>query len=428
MIIGAHYDAGHASPVTSANPSENRLRTKADNELLMDDKIDHQIIKLRTYKGFNILQFDAKKAEHMLRLASEQGAMVSPGIPRHLYILYIACYAKQTYHHKSGDTHEERSGNDRIQVVENKSVTTTKNKGIHHQTPTDILQNAGTNIIHEATGNIEITAKQNQIIVVEDENMEITVEGPGGMRVHIKNDELTIQSAKDINIQGNGGGDITLHQGGGGICVTADGNIKLFGNKVQLEGHNGVRFNGTVNYTIGSGAKPAPSVAALLKTTVFDLLFGDLIEARNIASSFCIPCALARLAKVGEPTIYNLRWSQSRVPVGEPVNAIFNIKNFSQVETATINVYEWDPDDSKELITTLTIDLEPDVKEYAIEFIRDEEETRGDLIADQQANDKSPLEYRFEVLSDSFQLETDSTILNLISDITFEIYDDGNAF
>ncbi len=81
MIIGAHYDAGKPSPVTSANPSENRWKSKADNELLMDDKIDTQIIKLRTYKGFNILQFDAKKSEHMIRLACEQGAMVAPGIP-----------------------------------------------------------------------------------------------------------------------------------------------------------------------------------------------------------------------------------------------------------------------------------------------------------------------------------------------------------
>ncbi|VAW77872.1 hypothetical protein MNBD_GAMMA12-2205 [hydrothermal vent metagenome] len=258
MIVGSHYDAAHHSPVTNVNPSENRLRTKADNELIMDDKVDHEIIKLRTYEGYNILQFDAKKAEHMLRLASEQGAMHR--------------YAKQTYHHKSGDTHEERVGNDRIQVVENKSFTQTKNKDIHHQTPTDLLQNAGTNIIHEANDNIEITAKENQVIVVEDENMEITVEGPGGMRVHIKNDALHIQSAKETRIEGNGGGDITLHQSGGGVCVTAGGNIKLFGNDIQIEGDNGVSLNGTVRYTIGSGVVPAPIVDPALQVQVFALI------------------------------------------------------------------------------------------------------------------------------------------------------------
>ncbi|VAW76872.1 hypothetical protein MNBD_GAMMA12-2604 [hydrothermal vent metagenome] len=55
MIIWTQYEANRPSPVTSANPSENRWKTKADNELLMDDKIDHQIIQLRTYKGYNIL-------------------------------------------------------------------------------------------------------------------------------------------------------------------------------------------------------------------------------------------------------------------------------------------------------------------------------------------------------------------------------------
>ncbi|VAW76871.1 hypothetical protein MNBD_GAMMA12-2603 [hydrothermal vent metagenome] len=162
--------------------------------------------------------------------------------------------------------------------MENKSVTQTKNKDIHHQTPTDLLQNAGTTIKHTAQDNIEITAKENQIIVVEDENMEITVEGPGGFRIHIKNDALHIQSAKETRIEGNGGGDITLHQSGGGVCVTAAGNVKLFGNDIQIEGDNGVSLNGTVRYTIGSGASPSPRPQPPLTIAAFNNLYINEFE------------------------------------------------------------------------------------------------------------------------------------------------------
>ncbi|VAW78160.1 hypothetical protein MNBD_GAMMA12-3918 [hydrothermal vent metagenome] len=400
MIVGSHYDAAHHSPVTNVNPSENRLRTKADNELIMDDKVDHEIIKLRTYEGYNILQFDAKKAEHMLRLASEQGAMHR--------------YAKQTHHHKSGDTHEERVGNDRIQVVENKSVTQTKNKDIHHQTPTDLLQNAGTTIKHTAQDNIEITANENQIIVVEDENMEITVEGPGGFRIHIKNDALHIQSAKETRIEGNGGGDITLHQSGGGVCVTAGGNIKLFGNDIQIEGDNGVSLNGTVRYTIGSGGVPAPPIDPALMAQSF-----ALIKAAIMGKPFVKICEKMSQAI----TIYDLNWSQPRVPVREPVKAMFQAKNVNGGEQAEINVYEWDPDGSKELIKTLSLELEPDIQEYSIEFTREEDDTDSDLKKDRAANDHSPLSYRFEVVVDGQRSKVLSGILNLTSDMTFDLVD-----
>ena len=77
--------------------------------------------------------------------------------------------------------------------------------------------------------------------MIQVEGMDITVEGSGGMRLHIKNDKLQNQTAKETRIEGNGGGDITFHQAGGGFCVTASGDVKLFGNDVQFKADKGCR-------------------------------------------------------------------------------------------------------------------------------------------------------------------------------------------
>ncbi len=75
MIVGALPNPANASPVTSANAHQNRLRTAGDNELCFDDKIDAEAITLRTFGGQNILHLDAAAVGHKIRLASAQGAM-----------------------------------------------------------------------------------------------------------------------------------------------------------------------------------------------------------------------------------------------------------------------------------------------------------------------------------------------------------------
>lgn len=122
-------------------------------------------------------------------------------------------------------------------------------------------------------------------------------------------------------------------------------------------------------------------------------------------------------------TIYDLNWSQPRVPVREPVKAMFQAKNVNGGEQAEINVYEWDPDGSKELIKTLSLELEPDIQEYSIEFTREEDDTDSDLKKDRAANDHSPLSYRFEVVVDGQRSKVLSGILNLTSDMTFDLVD-----
>ena len=392
MIVGSHYDANRTNPVNQSNKNQNRWRTKSDNEILMDDKIDTQVIQMRTYEGFNILQFDAKKAEHKIRLATEHGA--------------IHRYAKKTYHHKSDDTHEERSGNNRLEVVENKSFTKTKKGEIHYQTPTDLLQNAGNNILHQADENIEMTATENQLIIVEDENMEITVEGGGGFRIHVKNDELHIQAAKEIKIEGQGGGDITFHQSGGGFCVTKSGDIKLFGQDVQITGDQGVTLSGNVSYSVTSPPPgPSPSPTAELQ-----------------------PAAINELKDPDAPQIISLAWDLQSVAVGENAMPMFMVKNFQGGEAVTVKIFEFDDSDKKTLVSTLNTELDDGTGHYALNWKADYETTDIDISKEDNKEENKPLEFKFEVEIDGVREDKISPPLWLTRDVEFSLADiQGNV-
>ncbi|VAW76886.1 hypothetical protein MNBD_GAMMA12-2609, partial [hydrothermal vent metagenome] len=217
----------------------------------------------------------------------------------------------------------------------------------------------------------EIIAKENQVIVVEDENMEITVEGPGGMRVHIKNDALHIQSAKEIRIEGNGGGDITLHQSGGGVCVTAAGNVKLFGNDIQIEGDNGVSLNGTVSYTIGTGASPRPTPQPELQPTPFD----PLKDAKA-------------------PEIIHLAWEYNTLYADESIKLMYMLNNVNAGDTAEIKVLLKTNDGNKH-IDTLTQPVSSSTEHHTLNWLRKKE----DVNTDQEAtgDDITVLDYIFEV-------------------------------
>jgi type VI secretion system secreted protein VgrG len=163
MIVGSVPNPQTASPVTSANPHQNRLRSAGDNELCLDDQIGAEAITLRTFAGHNILQLNAAALGHQIRLASEQGAM--------------QWQAKKTLKVQSGDTLSERSGNDRIQTVENRHQTVTNQGEIHYQAATDLRQSAANNLRLEAGQNIEASSGTHLRIAVE-EGKQLTVHGP----------------------------------------------------------------------------------------------------------------------------------------------------------------------------------------------------------------------------------------------------------
>lgn len=249
MIVGSVPNPQTASPVTSANAHQNRLRTAGDNELCLDDQIDHEAITLRTFAGHNILQLNAAAIGHQIRLASDQGAM--------------QWQAKKTMQVQSGDTLSERSGADRIHSVENRHQTTTNKGEIHYQAATDIRQSAAKNLRLQAGRNLEASAGKHLRIDVE-QGKQVTVHGPQASFT-VQDGNLHIQAAKEIEIRGDGGGDIRIGQNGGGFVIKADGTVALYGNQVTLKG-GGVSFNGMVNYQVGGGAAmPALTAANVIK-------------------------------------------------------------------------------------------------------------------------------------------------------------------
>lgn len=368
MIVGTLPNPYKASPVTSENAHQNRLRTAGDNELCLDDKIDLEAITLRTFVGHNILQLNAAALGHQIRLVSSQGAM--------------QWQAKKTIKVQSGDTLTERSGNDLVQTVENRHQTTTNSGEIHYQAASDIRQSAAKNIRMEAGQNIEGSAGKHLRIDVE-QGKQATVHGSQASFT-VQDGNLTIQAAQDIQIRGDGGGDICIGQNGGGLVIKADGTVQLYGNQINLKG-DGVSFNGVVNYQVGGGAvMPQLQAAAPL-----------------------VPQGILPLKAQGEPVVINPAWSRARVPVAETVNMCFNVKNFKGGETATITVSEVKADGSQRQVAQLNATLDDGMGHYEIpwqpvtEALQKDFERKGEVQG-------QPLEYRFEVAVGSIRTTSPS--------------------
>ena len=379
MIVGSLPNPQTASPVSSANPHQNRLRTAGDNELCLDDRIGEEAISLRTFAGHNLLQLNAAALGHQIRLASAQGAM--------------AWQAKKTMQVQSGDSLTERSGGDRIHCIENRHQTTTNKGEIHYQAATDIRQSAGNNLHLESGQNLE--ANSGKLLRIDvAEGKQLTVHGPQASFT-VQDGNLRIQAAKEIQIRGDGGGDIRIGQKGGGFVIKTDGSVQLYGHRVSLGGGS-LSLNGVVNYQTGGGAgMPAVRAAAPIG-----------------------PMIIPPLKSASEAAIYNLAWSRPQVPVGETVEAMFSVKNFQGGETAVVTVFETNADGNRREIDQLRCSLDDGFGHYHLPWRRSPEQIEDDLVNDEACGDPQPLTYVFEVAVDA-NLSQTSAGLNLITEICF---------
>jgi type VI secretion system secreted protein VgrG len=171
-------------------------------------------------------------------------------------------YAKQTMKVEAGDSITQTHGNDRTETVENSHHLTTRNKDIHYQSATDQAHHAGQNIRHHADKNIEHKAAENMQWRVS-RHASITIK-QGNQIIKIENGSLNIQAAQAIKITGTGSGNIKIGQSGAGIEIDAGGNVKLFGKQVTIDGANGVKLKGKVNWEIGAGGSLSPTALAPL--------------------------------------------------------------------------------------------------------------------------------------------------------------------
>ncbi len=234
MIVGVLPNPENRSPATSANPQQNIIRTACGQKLVFDDTIDEPVITMKTFAGHNMLHLNAAKAEHLIRLASDQGL--------------AEIYAKQTIQNQCGDSLTEIVGNNRNLVVENTHETITNQGEIHHQAATDATLSAGNNLQLEAGQNLEFETGQDMIIDIR-EAARLKVGGCSAA-INLDGGSMLLQADGDITIQGDGGGDIVIGQNGGGIRMDPAGNITLFGKAVDFQG--AVTLSGRVNMDIDS--------------------------------------------------------------------------------------------------------------------------------------------------------------------------------
>lgn len=359
VLIGALPNPATPSPVTSANRSQNLLRTAADNQLLMDDTREQEVIRLSTFACNNILELNAAALGRRIALASRQGVM--------------QVQARKTQKITCGDTLTEHSGNDRRHAVENRHATRTRTAEIHHQAATDQRHQAAANLHLESARNTELSSAQHLRIDVA-RGQKFSVRGPDAT-FSVQNGAIHIQAAKDIEIRGQGGGDLTFAQNGGGFIVTADGRVNIYGKTVTLGGQGGVRLNGPTNYQIGAApGMPAAGVAAALK-------------ARPIHA----------LAHDGEPCILDPAWGRSSVPLGEAAEALFTVKNFRGGEAGEVRIFEVNAEGGGRQVDQIHFTLDDGFGPYRLPWQRRPEQVRDDLINDTVAQDAQPLTYVFEV-------------------------------
>ena len=238
VILGYAPAANQPGPVINQNASENRLLTPAGNQLSLDDRKNAQAITLNTPDGECLLVLDAASDSPIVTLACEQGALV------------MRAGGSQSL--EVGKSSQTRVGSDSTTQVMNHSSVKTDSGLIHYQSQTDTHATAKNNATLEAKNNLELYSAANSQLRIEG-NLSITA--PKGLATRIGG-SLHLQAADAIDIRGDGSGDITLHQGGGGITIKTDGTIRLFGNTVTLKSQSGVTFNGNMEYGV-----PVPVVA-----------------------------------------------------------------------------------------------------------------------------------------------------------------------
>jgi len=246
LILGYAPAASQPGPVTNRNAPEHRLLTPAGHLLNLNDRKDAQAITLNTPDGQCLLKLDANSESPLVTLACQQGALVMR--------------AGQNQHVDVGKTSQTHIGSDSTTQVQNRSVTQTDSGVIHYQAHTDTHLRAHQNTTLEANKNLELHSGANSDLRIEG-SARITAKQ--GLASKVGGD-LHLQAAGAIDIRGDGSGDLTLHQNGGGITIKKDGTIRLFGNTVTLKGKQGVTFNGDMAYGVPKGVKadsPVPMAA-----------------------------------------------------------------------------------------------------------------------------------------------------------------------
>jgi uncharacterized protein involved in type VI secretion and phage assembly len=232
IILGTIPNIEQLSPVTSMTEQHNKITTASNNQLIMDDTINKQKIQLATHEQNNLLELNADQNQPHVDLVSKKGA--------------INWQAKQTLQIHSKKNTEENIGNDRVQIATQNHQTKTQHQDIDYQAGANQQLNSYNNLRLQAWKNIELTSN-NSLNIQSQNQIYLTTKGQR-TNFNIQDGNLFLQSANDINIIGNGNGDIEFTQNNAGFKITKDGTVEIYGNNINGLTDDKLTLKGKINY------------------------------------------------------------------------------------------------------------------------------------------------------------------------------------
>ncbi|NMR26340.1 type VI secretion system tip protein VgrG [Pseudoalteromonas sp. NEC-BIFX-2020_015] len=223
IILGALYNQNAPNPVTSQNPTENKLVTKAGHSLIMDDKQGEEKISLANKNSKNQLLLDATNGAHQATLKSADGD--------------VKISAKENLQFVAENDATFTVANDFTTRVENNLQIQTREGDITVNSAGDLTLKADSNTRIEATdGSLELKAEQALKLQGEQDVSVYAVDG--NLELQAPKGDLEISSGANITIKADGQGSIQLSQGGASIEIDAGGNLTIDATSITLTANN----------------------------------------------------------------------------------------------------------------------------------------------------------------------------------------------
>lgn len=235
LILGVLPHLHAPGPVTSKNAHQHRLVTPAQNELTLDDNPQAPCIRLQSLGSDLHLELNAKAGEPFLRMAAHHGA-ISLNAAVDLYI-------------KATQNTRQKINADRTTQIKNHHQTQAKGT-LHRQSGNNLSLQAKQTLSQTAAETLQLQSSKDLHIKAQ-KNLTITTSQ--GHQIKVPQGSLIKKVNGNITLEGQGQGDLILGNDQAGIKINSQGQIKLYGNTINLKGK--VDFKGNLNYdTAGSNA------------------------------------------------------------------------------------------------------------------------------------------------------------------------------
>lgn len=223
IILGALYNQNAPNPVTSQNPTENKLVTKAGHSFVMDDKKGEEKISLANKNNKNQLLLDATNGAHQATLKSVDGD--------------VKISAKENLQFVAENDANFIVANNFTTRVENKMQIQTREGDITVTSAADLSLKSTANTRIEATdGSLELKAAQELKVQAQQDVSVYSVDG--NLELQAPQGDLELNSGNNITIKANGQGSIQLSQGGASIEIDAAGNLTIDATNITLSATN----------------------------------------------------------------------------------------------------------------------------------------------------------------------------------------------